>query len=216
MASEPWFKFYAADYLLDARVDSLSLEAQAILLRLWCLCHIEGSCPAESNEIARKSRLTSEQIGRHLSNLLGFFEERDGRLYSHRMEAEKLKSETARRNGQKRGEQIRSASRRLVDGSADCLAQSQSQSQNQSKGQIQTPPSLKESVFVSREKNYSQSDFDEEAYRLFAKAGRELELKLANGLQMTSDEVFKYQCAKAGKSPQRMTEILARVEGASA
>lgn len=213
MASEPWFKFYAADYLLDARVDSLSLEAQAILLRLWCLCHIEGFCPAEPSEIARKSRLTTEQISRHLSSLVSFFEERDGRLYSHRMEAEKLKSETARRNGQKRGEQIRSASR-LADGSADCLAQSQSQSQNQSQGQIQPPPPLKESVFVSKEKDFSQSDFDARDLRELAKARKALEVKLHGGWgsNLTDEEIWEQQCILAGISVQQAEEVLERAK----
>jgi hypothetical protein len=100
---------------------------------------------------------------------------------------------------------------------ATCKQDARPETEAEAEIESEKNPPFKESVlFHSKEKSFSQTDFDEEAYRLFAKAGRELELKFANGLQMCPDEAFKYQCAKAGKSPQRMTEILARVEGASA
>jgi hypothetical protein len=45
MAKSPWFKFYASDFLLDSKVDSLPLEAQAILVRMWSVIWIDGKIP---------------------------------------------------------------------------------------------------------------------------------------------------------------------------
>src|SRR5262249_14394357 len=142
-----------------------------------------------------------------------FFEERDGRLYSRRMEAEKLKSETARRNGQKRGEQIRSANR-SADGSADCLTQSQSQSQSQN----QTPPPIKASAVdleLQKKSEFSQRDFDERDLRRFAEESRKLELKLANGCgtALSDDQILEYTAARIGRTPQYMRELFARIDG---
>lgn len=212
MASEPWFKFYAADFLVDAAVDSLPLEAQAILLRMWCLCHIDGSCPAEPKEIARKTRLSVESVVEHLEELSRFFDLRDGRLYSRRMEVEKAKSETARRNGQKRGEQIRSANR-SADGSADCSAQSQSQSQDQN---LTPSPSSKEVFDFSLQKKkgkteFSQVDYDDRDRRELGKAIRELGSRLRAsagcGDRITDERFFEWACEMAGISVQRGLEV---------
>jgi len=48
MAEHPWFKFYAADFLMDEKVHKLPPEAQALLVRMWCICSLEDdySCPA--------------------------------------------------------------------------------------------------------------------------------------------------------------------------
>jgi hypothetical protein len=75
-------------------------------------------------------------------------------------------------------------------------------------------PLLENDFVHSREKRFSQSDFDEEALRLFAKARREMELKFANGWgsNLTDDQIFEHQCALAGKTVKRMREVLARVE----
>jgi hypothetical protein len=229
MASEPWFKFFAADYLLDAAVDSLPLEAQAVLLRMWCFCHIDGSCPADPKEIARKTRLSFEPIAAHLEQLRDFFDQRDGRFYSHRMEEEKAKSDSARRNGHKRGEQIRSANRLAVC-SADRLAQSQSQRQNQNQNQNQSQsqsqsqslppsPSSKEGFHFSlQEKNgksdFSQSDFDERDLRQLRKAEAKFEqlcrAKVGTNLpdwMHDEGQVELWLCAEAGISPKRGLEL---------
>lgn len=76
------------------------------------------------------------------------------------------------------------------------------------------PPLLENDFVHSKEKQFSQSDFDEEALRLFAKARREMELKFVNGWgsNLTDDQIFEHQCALAGKTVKRMREVLARVE----
>ena len=100
MAKEPWFKFWAADYLCDTKVQKLPLEAQGLLLRMWCACHIDGSLPADPEELAIliRSKLHSVLLSYPLCN--PFFELRGNRLFSPRMEHERAKSEQARLNAQ--------------------------------------------------------------------------------------------------------------------
>ena len=102
MADQPWFKFYAADYLLDPHVDAMPREAEALLVRMWCICHREGSCPADPETLARKTLCNLPYVVQWKSNCEAFFELRDGKLYSRRMEAEKQRSETARKNANER------------------------------------------------------------------------------------------------------------------
>ena len=134
MADLPWFKLFASDFLLDGKVDDLPLEAQAILVKMWCLCHIEGSSPAQPEEIARKTRIAVEKVAEHFEKLRAFFEIRCGRLYSHRMEAERQKSEAARESANRRWQDAdaKRNAKRNADGIAECNAQSQSQNQDQS------------------------------------------------------------------------------------
>lgn len=102
MSDQPWFKFYAADYLLDPEVDAIPREAEALLLRMWCVCHREGSCPADVETLARKTLCSLEYVSRFKPRCEPFFEFRDGKLYSRRMEEEKRRSEQARENANKR------------------------------------------------------------------------------------------------------------------
>jgi uncharacterized protein YdaU (DUF1376 family) len=102
MSEQPWFKFYAADYLLDPDVDAMPREAEALLVRMWCICHREGSCPVDVETLARKTQCSQEYITQFKPQCQAFFELRDGKLYSRRMEEEKLRSEQARKNANKR------------------------------------------------------------------------------------------------------------------
>jgi uncharacterized protein YdaU (DUF1376 family) len=206
MASEPWFKFYAADYLTDPDVDDLSLEAQAILLRIWCVCNLEGSAPANPKELARKTRLDADTVAKYESELALFFDSRDGRLHSPRMEEEKRKSEGARKGGAARGEQIRLASR-----SAECLAQSQSQSQSQSQDQIQsqTHPLYSQEDFalsLQKKNNYSQSDFDARDFRKLADARKKFD-NMNFGTGWTEEAIIRFECQQAGITPARWHEL---------
>jgi len=204
MANQPWFKFYATDYLLDSRVDSLPLEAQAVLIRMWCLCNIDGCCPSETEEIARKARLSLQVVARHMEQLLAFFDLRSGRLYSHRLDEEKRKSEAAQQGGRKRGGQLRSANR-SPDGSADRSTQSQRQGQNQG------PPSLENPAFHSRERRYSQADFEARDRRKLADALNKIDLLLkasrGSGHYPSEKEIFEWACREAGISVERGLEV---------
>ena len=217
MASEPWFKFYASDYLVDDRVDDLPLEAQAILLRMWCLCHIAGSCPADSEEIARKTRLSAQAVAEHRAQLDGFFELRDGRLYSRRMEKERKKSESARANANRRWGADADGN---ANGNADCNAQSQSQSQSQiseSKpaSEANLSPSVKP-VFSSKEKQYSQIDFDERDWRKLCSAYEEIRLSrsaaIGGASSLTEKQVLEWAAELSGLTIPRIVEIEARAK----
>jgi len=137
MPDQPWFKFFAQDYLFDAKVDALPLAAQGLLVRMWSVCHLEGSCPDDPEELARKtlSKLQDILLSKPLCQSL--FELRNGRLYSRRMEEEKRRSEQARVNalrGSKKGTSANGSANgsatSSADGSAKCPAQSQSQSES--------------------------------------------------------------------------------------
>lgn len=99
---EPWFKFWANDYLMDEKVDAITLEAQGLLVRMWCVCSQRGTLPDDIDEIARLTRCKLQVVQQCFSQCKVFFELRDGLLYSHRMEVEKEKSERSRKNVQKR------------------------------------------------------------------------------------------------------------------
>jgi len=105
MRDQPWFKFYAADYLLDAKVDAMPREAEALLVRMWCICHREGCCPADPEGLARKTLCSSQYVLQCKQHCEPFFELQDGKLYSRRMQEEKQRSETARKNANERWKQ---------------------------------------------------------------------------------------------------------------
>lgn len=93
MAVAPWFKFFAADFLMDADVDALPLEAQAILVRMWAVCWMEGELPSEPAQIARKCRVPQEALQTHHKAVEVFFATtKTGTLISERMERERGKS----------------------------------------------------------------------------------------------------------------------------
>ena len=134
----PWFKLYAADFLLDPDVARIPPEAQALLLRMWCVCHREGSCPSDPETLAIRTVTRLQHVLQCRRYCEPFFELRDGRLFSRRMEAEKRRSEQAKDNASQRykhkasvvGSAVTSGSGK-ANGNAIRTAQSQSQSQGQ-------------------------------------------------------------------------------------
>jgi uncharacterized protein YdaU (DUF1376 family) len=105
MAEQPWFKFYASDYLLDPDVDAMPREAEALLIRMWCICHREGSCPADAETLARKALCNLQYVSQYKPHCEAFFELQDGRFYSRRMQEEKRRSEKARNSANERWKQ---------------------------------------------------------------------------------------------------------------
>jgi predicted glycosyl hydrolase (DUF1957 family) len=84
-----------------------------------------------------------------------------------------------------------------------------------------TTPSPSANSFIhSKEKpQFSQKDFDARDLRKFDQARREMELRFANGwgANLTEDQIFEYQCARAGVHPQQIRQVFARIEkGATA
>ena len=70
-------------------------------------------------------------------------------------------------------------------------------------------PLQEKDSFRSKEKSYSQSDFDDRDLRKLAEARKKIELKLANGWgsNLTEDELVSHQCAEAGVSVKRANEV---------
>jgi uncharacterized protein YdaU (DUF1376 family) len=90
MAKSPWFKFYASDFLLDSKVDSLPLEAQAILVRMWAVISIDGKIPDDPKIISRLCRIDQMIYQKHHQNLHQmFYKDDDNFLHSERMERER-------------------------------------------------------------------------------------------------------------------------------
>lgn len=88
-----WFKFFASDFLNDPDVDNLPLEAQAILVRMWCALWIHGSLPGDVEELARKCLVRLGPMQMHLQSLMQFFvKQRDGTYISERQERERQRS----------------------------------------------------------------------------------------------------------------------------
>lgn len=151
MANDPWFKLWASDYLTDSNVDKIPPEGRDLLLRMWCVCNLEGSAPAEVEELARVTRLKISYVSKWLSYLLNqqpgcslnrpLFDLRNGRLYSPRMEREKEKSEIARKNAQVRvdkGKREAEIANSSANGSANSSAQKARKLESQKLGQDQS------------------------------------------------------------------------------
>jgi uncharacterized protein YdaU (DUF1376 family) len=122
----PWFKLWARDLLTDPKVDSTPEAAMFLVVKMWCVCCLEGSCPADLEEIARKTRVSLQKVLQCHPHCKPFFDERDGRLYSRRMERDRAKSHLAQQNAQKRYATKTSAKSPAVgtaNGSADSSAQ---------------------------------------------------------------------------------------------
>lgn len=99
---KPWFKLFAADVLLDSKLDAIPPEAEGLVFRMWCVCHIDGKCPADPKELARKTRRSLEYVLQYKSHCESFFELHEGFYYSHRMEREKKRGDINRGNAVKR------------------------------------------------------------------------------------------------------------------
>jgi hypothetical protein len=78
----------------------------------------------------------------------------------------------------------------------------------------QSPPPSEISVVHSKEKSYSQADFDARDLRKLAQARDELQLKLSNGWgsKLTAAEIWEHQCALAGVSRQQADEVIERTK----
>lgn len=99
---QPWFKFWASDFLTDPDIDRLSLDAQAIVIRLWCLCTLHGGFPDDQEEVARLTRCKLQYIQQCWQQCTQHFRLEGKRWISPRMEREKVKSDTARRKAETR------------------------------------------------------------------------------------------------------------------
>jgi uncharacterized protein YdaU (DUF1376 family) len=83
-------------------------EAEGLLWRMWCICHLEGCCPCDVENLARKARCTMDYVSKYKSYCEPFFQLENGKLYSRRMQEEKRKSEIARNNANQRYQKSKS------------------------------------------------------------------------------------------------------------
>lgn len=97
-----WFKFWANDFLGDADVDSTPDDAMVLIIKMWCICCLEGSCPANVEEIARKTRVPLHRVSHCVEHFKTFFEGRGDRLFSTRMERDRARSDMARKGAASR------------------------------------------------------------------------------------------------------------------
>jgi uncharacterized protein YdaU (DUF1376 family) len=226
MALQPWFKMYAADYLLDPDADAMPREAEGLLLRMWCVVHREGSCPADIETLARKTQCSQEYVSKFKGECERFFELREGRIYSPRMEEEKRRSEQARQNANKRfGKQ---SAERTAEPVAEQTAEPRSDSDSDSVFGFKNSPRSRTTVSTLEENARAREARGKPKYdaavglqidwRKWCKARNELQLKLSSGwgAELSDEQLFHEQCVLAGVTAEVGRELANRALGASA
>jgi len=157
MSRKPWFPFYAADWLSDARVTALTLPEQGAYVRLLAIQWREGSIPSDRSDLLRLVGLSIGEYSSAMSELfsidkvLSFFGQFDAndptRLRNDRLEEIRKETDRHQKDRVKAGKI--GAKKRWLGHSlaiANPIAkhgQSQSQSQSQShkdKEVIPSPP----------------------------------------------------------------------------
>lgn len=85
-----YFKLFAREYLTDGEVRALPLAAQAILVRMWCVCCLDGSLPADAEDLAAACGVKQSDMRTHMRSVVRFFfVGDDGRPFSRRMNKER-------------------------------------------------------------------------------------------------------------------------------
>lgn len=83
-----WFPLYCLEFLMDPHVTGLDLEAQAILVRMWCLVAREH-VPDDPAAVARIGNMPVARVELYWSDVRRFFQkDEDGNLYSKRLDRE--------------------------------------------------------------------------------------------------------------------------------
>lgn len=85
----PWFKMYSADFLLDSKLTMICLEARAIIVMLWCVCHRDVSFPDNPDLMSKMINVDTRTMRKHWPVVRKFFDAGIGGLYSNRMEKER-------------------------------------------------------------------------------------------------------------------------------
>jgi uncharacterized protein YdaU (DUF1376 family) len=119
---KPWFKFWAREFLGDQDVANTPDSAMLLIVKMWCVCCLEGSCPADEAEIARLTRTLPHRVSHCVSHFDTYFERIGDRLYSRRMERDRERSELARKSAEVRWKQTGSGggnANRIADRNAE-------------------------------------------------------------------------------------------------
>lgn len=101
----PAFQFYPKDFLSDEHVRIMSHTERGIYVTLLCMCWLEGSLPADVNQLARLVSLPAPRFMRLWNNSLHrrFMPGELGRLVHPRLEEERLKQDTHRQRQTDKG-----------------------------------------------------------------------------------------------------------------
>lgn len=94
--AQPWFKFFAGDFLADPDLALLTFEQRGMLVHLWAYAWRGGSLPADEASLAALLGLTPRAFRGHAPKLLQFFKpdpKDPSRIVSPRMELERAESE---------------------------------------------------------------------------------------------------------------------------
>lgn len=92
----PAFQWYAAEYLADERVAQLTLEAEAVYVRLLSYCWREGSIPANPVQCAPLCKYADVKVIKPALALFMKSPSQPGRLIHKRLEEERGKQEAFR------------------------------------------------------------------------------------------------------------------------
>jgi uncharacterized phage protein (TIGR02220 family) len=106
MNNPPAFRFYPADWLADAKVQAMSLEAEGIYIRLLCYCWREGSIPADRQAIAKLCKgYNGPAIDEAISCFVSMKKngKKSDRLINKRLEVERKKQIEFRQSMKKAG-----------------------------------------------------------------------------------------------------------------
>lgn len=119
MAQDFFFKLFAREFLLSREIRELSLQDQAILLRLWCVCCLEGSLPTDLEELSMLSGVKQSFLRSFERSLAKPFERffrrtQDGRFFSPRMERERERTQRISAAGAKAGRASAEARRKAT------------------------------------------------------------------------------------------------------
>ena len=80
-APSPAFMFYASDIMADKRYRLMELHERGLLITLKCECWVNGSAPADPDELAKWLGFAQEKIKSALTQrVLEFFKIGDGEL----------------------------------------------------------------------------------------------------------------------------------------
>ena len=108
MAQDFFFKLFAREFLGSKEVRELSLQDQGILLRIWCVCCLEGAIPSDPEELSLLCGIKPALIRSFERSLQRPFERffrrtPDGMLFSPRMERERERNQKVRDAASKAG-----------------------------------------------------------------------------------------------------------------
>lgn len=99
----PAFQWYAAEYLADERVAQLSLETEAVYVRLLSYCWREGSIPASPAQCAPLCKYADVKVIKPALALFTKTNAAPGRLVHKRLEEERAKQESFRAKQSEKG-----------------------------------------------------------------------------------------------------------------